>query len=304
MDAVYEVLVLAGATATGKSRLAIDLAEALAETGQPAEIVNADSMLVYRGMDIGTAKPSLADRRRVPHHLIDIMDIDQSASVAAFQGMARDIIADCRRRQVLPIVVGGSALYLHAIVDDVTFPATDETVRGRLTQELSLLGADHMHERLRSLSPDAADAIDPTDSRRIVRALEAIELTGEFRASLPTWTYALDSVLHIGLTVDRATMDARIETRVAAMWAEGFVEEVRALEARGLREARTASRAIGYRQILDHLDGVTTEDEAREWTVIRTRQFSRKQLTWWRRDPRIQWLPADVDTADVLRLLG
>ena len=298
------VIVLAGSTATGKTALAVDLALALAASGRPAEVVNADSMLVYRGMDVGTAKPTLAERRGVPHHLIDILDIDQPASVAVFQGLARRAIDDCRRRGVAPILVGGSALYLHAVVDDFDFPPTDPDVRRRLNDELAQIGAAAMHRRLAELDPEAARGIEAANTRRVVRALESVELTGGFRAELPGWSYALSDVVQIGLAIDRAEMDRRIEQRVRQMWQAGFVEEVRGLLDRGLRQAPTASRAIGYRQIIDHLDGLICETEAQESTVVRTRQFSRKQLAWWRRDPRIRWLPAGCGAEMVLDALG
>jgi len=294
------VLVLLGATATGKSALAVDVALALAESGQPAEIVNADSMLVYRGMDIGTAKPAPAERRGVPHHLIDTMDIAEPASVAVFQGAARAAIADCRARGVVPVVVGGSALYLHAIIDAVDFPPTDAAVRSRWAGELERLGPAALHAQLAGLDPVAAAGIDPGNGRRIVRALESVELTGRFAATLPEWSYALDGVTQIGLALDRTTMDARIVARVEAMWRAGFVAEVERLVAAGLRDTPTAARAIGYRQVMAYLDGQITEAEAKERTIIRTRQFARKQLAWWKRDPRIRWLPAGCDAAAVL----
>ena len=304
MPTTPPVIVLLGATATGKSSLAIDMAYELSAGGRPAEVVNADSMLVYRGMDIGTAKPTLEERRGVPHHLIDIMDISEPASVALFQELARDAIADCRDRGVVPIVVGGSALYLHAIVDQFDFPPTDDALRSRLTEQMDSLGVGPMYERLRALAPEAARGIEPNNSRRIIRALESIELTGTFRSTLPEWTYALDGVVQIGLDIDRAQMDNRIETRVEHMWDHGFVDEVQGLLAHGLRTAPTASRAIGYRQIIDFLDGRITEAEARELTTVRTRQFSRKQLSWWRRDPRVRWLPAGTAAKDIVSHLS
>jgi len=294
------VIVLLGATATGKSSLAVDMACELGDDGRPAEVVNADSMLVYRGMDIGTAKPTMAERRGVPHHLIDIMDISEPASVALFQGLARDVIAACRRRGVIPIVVGGSALYLHAIIDQFEFPPTSHTLRTRLTDEMDAIGVEAMYDRLRSLDPQAASGIEPNNSRRIVRALESIQLTGTFRSTLPEWTYALDDVVQIGLDIDRAEMDARIAARVRKMWDQGFVSEVQDLLQHDLRESPTASRAIGYRQIIDYLDGEITEQQAKESTVVKTRQFSRKQLSWWRRDPRVHWYPVGIDTQDLL----
>ena len=286
------VLALNGPTASGKTAVAVAIARALGTHGIAAEVVNADSMLVYRGMDIGTAKPTEAERGGVPHHLIDIMDVTRDASVADFQRLARDVIADCRGRGVVPILTGGSALYVHAILDVFDFPGTDPALRARLEAELAEVGPAVLHERLARLAPDAAAGILPGNGRRIVRALEVIELTGGFRSQLPEWTYALDGVLQVGLEVPRDVLDARIETRVERMWSEGLVAEVVGLIHRGLREGRTASRAIGYRQVLSQLDGELTEAEARQQTVFGTRRLARKQLGWFRRDPRIEWLPA------------
>ncbi|MFT4293801.1 MAG: tRNA (adenosine(37)-N6)-dimethylallyltransferase MiaA [Micropruina sp.] len=287
------LIVLNGPTASGKTALAVRAAQLLLRQGRPAEIVNADSMLVYRGMDIGTAKPTLAERGGVVHHLIDIMDVDQTASVATFQQLARDAVADCRARGVLPILAGGSALYVHAILDDFEFPGTDPALRARLEDELARVGPEALHRRLAELSAEAAGDILPGNGRRIVRALEVIELTGSWRATLPEWRYALDDVRQWGLELPREVMDQRIESRVERMWADGLVTEVRTLIERGLREGRTASRALGYRQVLAYLDGEITEGEAKQQTVAGTRRFARKQLGWFRRDPRIEWLPAD-----------
>ncbi len=286
------VIVLQGPTASGKSGLAIDVAVALASTGRRAEIVNADSMLVYRGMDIGTAKPTPAERRGVEHHLVDILDVDQIASVADFQTLARAAIADCRARGVIPIVVGGSALYLRAILDVFEFPATDAAVRARWEAELDRVGAGALHRVLAERAPDVAAGIQPGNGRRTVRALEALDITGSFTSVLPEWTYALDGVVSWGLELDRADMDARIDDRVDAMWRDGLVDEVRGLLASGPPLGLTASRALGYRQVMASLAGDCTDDEARDQTKARTRRFARKQLGWLRRDPRIRWLTA------------
>jgi tRNA dimethylallyltransferase len=292
--ALVPVVALNGPTASGKTAVAVALAHALAAAGVPAEIVNVDSMLVYRGMDIGTAKPTPTERGGVPHHLIDIMDVTKDASVAEFQQLARSVITDCRGRGVIPILAGGSALYVHAILDDFRFPGTDPLLRARLERELADLGSAVLHQRLRDLDPEAAAGILPGNGRRVVRALEVVELTGGFRSQLPEWTYALDNVLQFGLELPRDVLDVRIEQRVERMWADGLVDEVLGLVANGLREARTASRAIGYRQVLAQLDGELTEPEARRQTVFGTRRLARKQLGWFRRDPRIVWLPADA----------
>lgn len=297
------VLAINGATASGKTAVAVAVAQRLATLGQPCEIVNADSMLVYRGMDIGTAKPTVQEQAGIRHHLIDIAEVTQTASVAEFQHLARHAIQDCRTRSVLPILVGGSALYVHAIVDEFEFPATDADLRARLEAELADLGTAALYRRLAELNPAAAAAIQPGNGRRIVRALEAIELTGSFTAELPPWRYALAPVIQVGLDLPRAELDARIELRVAQMWERGLVAEVEALLDRGLRSGRTASRAIGYRQVLAMLDGELSEDQAITDTITGTRRLARKQLSWFRRDPRIEWFAADGQPAEAITQL-
>lgn len=284
------VVVINGPTASGKSGLAVSVALTLSSQGQPAEVVNTDSMLVYRGMDIGTAKPTLAERAGVPHHLIDILQITEEASVARLQELARAAIAECRGRGVVPILVGGSALYVHAIIDEFSFPATDAALRARLEAELEHLGSAELHARLAALSPEAAAGILPGNGRRIVRALEALELTGSFRSQLPEWNYALEPVLQYALELPRSELDERIAQRVEQMWVAGLVDEVVELERRGLRQGRTASRAIGYRQVLAYLSGECSLEEAKQATIQVTRRFARKQLGWLRRDQRIVWL--------------
>jgi len=296
------VPVLVGATASGKTSLAVRLAQRLTADDRPAEIVNADAMLIYRGMDIGTAKPSVAERGGVRHHLIDILDVTQTASVAEFQVRAREAIADCRRRGVIPVVVGGSALYVRAVVDRFEFPGTDPAVRSRLEDELARTGPAAMHRRLSEVDPQAAATIEPGNGRRIVRALEVIELTGRaYAARLPEHSYALDGVVQIGLDVPRPVLDQRIADRVQQMWSAGFVDEVRRLERAGLREGVTAGRGLGYRQILDFLDGMITEAEARDRTIAATRRFARRQDGWFRKDPRISWFdPEDPGLVDAV----
>ncbi len=295
------LIVLVGPTASGKSSLAIEVAELLISHGQGAEIVNADSMLVYRGMDIGTAKPSPAELSRVRHHLVDIMDVTQSASVAEFQDLARAAISDIRGRGSVPIMVGGSSLYVRAILDQFEFPGTDPAVRSQWQAELDRLGPEALHQVLAARHPQAAAGILPGNGRRIVRALEVIELTGDFSPILPEPDYALPDVRQFGLQLERAEMDARIEARVHQMWSDGLVDEVQRLAEQGLQGGLTASRGLGYQQVLAYLAGELTEDEAREATITGTRRFARKQLGWFSRDPRIQWLPAgDANNAALI----
>lgn len=303
-EGVPPVLVLLGPTASGKTSAAVRVARRLIDTHRPAEIVNADSMLVYRGMDIGTAKPTPAERDGIVHHLIDIADVTRPASVAQFQHLARATIADCRERGVVPIVAGGSALYLRAITDILEFPGTDPAVRSRLEGELAQAGPAALHERLARIDPEAAAGIQPGNGRRTVRALEVIELTGAYTSTMPPFTYALDDVVAVGLRVDRAELDRRIEARVDQMWADGIVDEVRALAVTGLRDGPTASRAIGYRQILAFLDGTTDEAQARRDTIVGTRRFARRQLSWWRRDPRITWVDGPCSDEDIDRIVS
>jgi tRNA dimethylallyltransferase len=281
------VVAVVGPTAAGKSELAVELALHLG-----GEVVNGDSMQIYRGMDIGTAKLPVAERKGVPHHLLDVLDVTEPATVAQFQGWARAAIKECRSRGAVPILVGGSALYLRAVLDKFDFPGTDPAVRARLEEELAAEGADAMHRRLREVDRVAAAAILPTNGRRVVRALEVVEITGRpFLATLPRREYVFDRVVQIGLDHPRDDLDARIEARVDRMWAAGFVNEVRTLAAAGLRSGRTASRALGYRQVLRFLSGDCSEEEARQDTVTGTRRFARRQDTWFRRDERIGWLP-------------
>ncbi|HET8916049.1 MAG TPA: tRNA (adenosine(37)-N6)-dimethylallyltransferase MiaA [Propionibacteriaceae bacterium] len=262
--------------------------------GRRAELINADSMLVYRGMDIGTAKPSEAERAEIRHHMVDLLDVTENATVAEFQQLARQAIADCISRHVIPIVVGGSALYVRAIIDDFDFPGTDPGVRARLEHELTTQGAERLHQRLSAADPVAAARILPGNARRVIRALEVIELTGQsFSAELPAHRYRLTDVVQIGIAVARPTLDARITARVEAMWAAGFVDEVRRLAAAGLREGLTASRGLGYRQVLRFLEGEIAEGQARDLTILATRKFARRQESWFRKDARITWLPYD-----------
>lgn len=282
------MVALVGPTAAGKSELGVALAHALG-----AEVVNADSMQLYRGMDVGTAKLSVEERRGVPHHLLDIWEVTRSASVAEYQRMARGLVEDLVGRGRPPVLVGGSGLYIRAVLDDLDFPGTDPNLRLRLEGELAEVGAAALHARLQDLDPTAAASILPSNGRRIVRALEVIELSGRpFAATLPAYESLYDTV-QIGLAVHREELDRRIARRVDAMWRAGFVDEVRRLERIGLRDGRTASRALGYAQVLRFLAGEWTEQRAKEETVLATRRFARRQDSWFRRDPRVQWIPFD-----------
>ncbi|GAA3833483.1 tRNA (adenosine(37)-N6)-dimethylallyltransferase MiaA [Brevibacterium ammoniilyticum] len=290
-DTIPPVITVVGATATGKSDLALDLADHLG-----GEIVNTDAMQFYRGMDIGTAKLPPAQRRGIDHHLIDILDVTDEANVQTFQAQARAAIAEIRARGHRPILVGGSGLYARAATDRLDFPGTDATVRSCLEAEVE---ADRWaaHARLADLDPVAAEKITVNDVRRIVRALEVIELTGRpFTASLPEYT-EIEPTIHIGLALDRGTLHDRIARRVDLMWEAGWVDEVRTLLDRGLASGKTASRAIGYAQIQDYLAGTLDADAARQSTTVRTRQFARRQDTWFRRDPRITWIDSGVSDA-------
>ena len=287
---VSPIITVVGATATGKSDLALDLADRLG-----GEIINTDSMQFYRGMDIGTAKLPVDERQGIPHHLIDILDVTEEANVQDFQARARAAIADIRERGLRPILVGGSGLYVRAAVDHMEFPGTDPQVRARLEAEVA---TDRwaLHQKLRELDPTAAEKITVNDQRRIARALEVIELTGRpFSAQLPDYQ-EVEPTIHLGLSMDRAILHERIATRVELMWEHGWVDEVIRLLDAGLAEGKTASRAIGYAQIQRHLAGELTAAEAKEETTIRTRQFARRQDTWFRRDPRIHWI--DGSAAD------
>lgn len=288
------LLAVVGATASGKSDLAVELALRL-----DGEVVNTDSMQLYRGMDIGTAKLSVDERRGVPHHLLDVLDVTQVASVAQFQGLARQAVRDVWSRGRIPILAGGSGLYVRAVIDDMAFPGTDATARARLEAQLDEIGTPAMHERLRRADPDAAAAILPTNARRIVRALEVIELTGRpFAATLPEPTPWHTPVVQVAIDVARDELDQRVEARVDRMWRIGLVDEVRALERRGLRDGPTASRALGYAQVLRYLAGHWTEQEARARTVSATRRFIRRQDQWFRKDARVHWLAGPVVDAE------
>ena len=283
------VIAVVGATAAGKSDLAIELALALG-----GEVVNADSMQLYQGMDIGTAKLTPAEQRGVPHHLLSVWDVRYPANVAEYQAMARAVLTELRARDRIPVLAGGSGLYVRAALGDLDFPGTDPAVRQRLEDELAVAGPALLHARLAALDPAAAAAILPSNGRRIVRALEVIEVSGRpFAAAMPEYEEKFPAV-QIGLAVSRPELDQRIAARTERMWQAGFVAEVRDLERAGLRDGRTASRALGYAQVLRFLAGECTEEEAKADTILGTRRFARRQEAWFRRDSRITWLDASA----------
>ena len=293
------MVAVVGATAAGKTGLSLDLAEALG-----GEVVNTDAMQLYRGMDIGTAKLPADERRGIPHHLLDTLEVTEPATVAEFQGQARAVIAELRGRGVTPVLVGGSALYTRAVLDEFEFPGTDPAVRARLEAELAEVGSAALHARLAEVDPESAARILVENGRRIVRALEVLEITGRpFSATLPRLEYVDPRTVQVGVDIDRPTLDARIEQRVEEMFAAGFVAEVERLLDRGLAQGRTAGRAIGYPEVAAHLAGELSLDEARERTVIATRRFARRQDAWFRKDPRIRWVRFD-DPDRVARALS
>ena len=291
-------LVLVGPTATGKSAIALDLAEKI-QVDEPetrAEIINADASLLYQGMDIGTAKPSPAERSRAPHHQIDVLTVRDRASVAAFQRSARGDIDAVESRGHLPIIVGGSGLYVRALTDDLDFPGTDPAVRTRLSERAEQEGTAALHAELARLDPAAAERVETSNTRRIVRALEVIEITGRpFSASLPR-SEDIAPTVHIALRCERRLLDKRINERARAMFEHGLVEEVETLIDQGIREGETAPRAIGYAQALAVIDGTMSVPEAIAATALATRQLASRQIKWFRRDPRVRWI--DVDLAE------
>ena len=282
-----KVIVICGATATGKSDIALDIAEQIG-----AEIINADSMQLYTGMDIGTAKLSVAERRGIPHHLLDVLSVKQDSTVAWYQQMARDRISEIHSRNQHVVLVGGTGLYIKAVLDDLNFPDTNPEVRARLESEAEEFGSDSLFVRLQELDPAAALEIDRANTRRIIRALEVIEITGKpFTANLPRADSSrFPDALQYGLVMEREHLQERIDLRVEKMWEQGFVAEVDALIADGILEGSTAQRALGYSALIAMRAGEMTEVEAKEETKRSTRQYARRQETWFSRDARIQWI--------------
>ena len=295
------LIIVCGATATGKSELAVSLAKEI-----NAEVVNADSMQVYKGMDIGTAKLTNAERGGIIHHLIDVLDIKDEANVAWYQEIAREKIDQILSSGKSVVVVGGTGLYIKAILDDLNFPDSDPAVRQKITDEAEKLGNDVMHEKLAKLDPAAALAIPKENIRRVIRALEVIELTGKpFTANLPRQESSkYPDAKQFGLVLDRVNLDEKIDKRVEDMWAKGFAREVSTLMTKGLEQSGTAKKALGYMQIMNYLNGESDEAFAKEETKRVTRAYARRQETWFSRDERIKWLAPESNAARLEKLLA
>jgi tRNA dimethylallyltransferase len=299
------IAAIVGATGTGKSDLALDLAELLIARGTPAEIVNADASQLYRGMDIGTAKVPVSDRRGIPHHLFDVLDVTEDASVARYQTEARAVIDDIESRGATAILVGGSGLYVWSVLFDFEFPGTDPAIRERLEQRLETEGTGALAAELRDKDPEAFEGIDPRNGRRLVRALEVIEITGKpFGAGLGAEDRPWRPHAMIGLQVPRDELTERLDARARAMFDNGLVDEVRALIPLGIENGVTASRAIGYTQALNVIHGTSTVEEAIDETAALTRRYARRQVSWFTRNPHIHWFDAPADPTAVLARLG
>lgn len=295
------LVIICGATATGKSELALAVAKKL-----NAEIVNADSMQVYKGMDIGTAKLSLAERQGINHHLIDLLEVTQEANVSWYQGLARAKIDEILQSGNSVVVVGGTGLYIKAILDDLNFPDTDPVIRQQITDEAEQVGNEQMHQRLAKLDPAAALAIPKENIRRVIRALEVIQITGKpFTANLPRQASSkYPTAQQFGLVLDRENLDSKIDARVEDMWSKGFVREVMQLMTKGLEQATTAKMALGYGQIMNYLNGECDEKFAKEETKRVTRAYARRQETWFSRDDRIKWLAPESNSKRLEKLLA
>lgn len=280
-------IVIVGPTAVGKTQLSLDVADEFS-----SQIINADSMQLYRGMDIGTAKLPVSERRGIKHHMLDVLDFTQTANVADYQHDARKIVQELNETGIGSVVVGGSGLFVQALLEDMQFPGSDPEIRERLTKESEEIGPEAIYQRLAELDPIAAQNILPGNTRRVIRALEVIELTGQAPVTtLQQLTEVVPSI-RIGLKLDRAQLDERITKRVDLMWEQGLVEEVRHLETLGIRNGLTASKALGYAQVLQALDGQISMEEAKAQTIQATKRFARRQESWFARDKRIHWLDA------------
>ena len=291
MSSAVRLIAIVGPTGAGKSDLALQIAQHIIAAGGKAEIINSDSMQFYRGMNIGTAKLDLDERKDIPHHFLDWLEITDESTAAEFQSEARPIIEKLQNEGITPILVGGSMLYVAAVLNLFEFPARDETLRAQLEQDLIDVGPHELHRRLQAIDPVAASRIIPENGRRTVRALEIVTLTGEpFAAEIPEDIKDWQPVLEIGVNGPREDLRERLAIRVAKMWEQGLVAEVRALEDEGIRNGKTSSRAIGYAQALAQIDGSMNEAEAIADTVRLTQKYARRQMSWFRRDKRIQWL--------------
>jgi len=297
------LVAVVGPTGAGKSDLALEIASHIVKLGGKSEIVNCDSMQFYRGMDIGTAKLPVSERRGVEHHLLDWLNITDESTAADYQTVARAKIEDLQSRGVTPVICGGSMLYAAAVLNTFEFPARDEALRARLEAELIEVGSNQLHRKLQALDSIAASRIDPLNGRRVVRAIEIITVTGQpFAASLPDEPQSWQPVLEIGLNSERAHLVERLNRRAAKMWATGLLAEVESLIPHGIREGKTSSRAIGYAQALAQLDGQISESEAIEQTALLTARYARRQMSWFRRDTRINWLDYQDPTSTVSAL--
>jgi tRNA dimethylallyltransferase len=284
------LLAVVGPTGAGKSELALDIAEEIQSRGRKVEIVNADSMQFYRGMDIGTAKLKFEERRGIKHHMLDVLDIRDESTAAEYQAQVRPLITKLQSENITPILVGGSMLYIAAALNTFEFPDRDEEIRADLEEQLEKLGSHALHRKLAELDSSAASRIDPGNGRRVVRALEIVMITGEpFAAALPEQTESWQPVLEIGLNSERAHLVERLALRVEKMWQQGIIAEAESLIPAGIREGKTSSRAIGYAQALAQLDGNFSEAEAIAATTQLTQRYARRQMSWFRRDERIHW---------------
>lgn len=291
------LIAIVGATGTGKSDLSLALAEHLISSGQPAEVVNADAMQLYRGMDIGTAKLFETERRGIPHHMLDVLDVTEEAAVAAYQTQARAVIDDVLARGVTPILVGGSGLYVSSVLFDFDFPSHDDAVRERLEREYDELGLGALYARLKEKAPQAAERIDQKNARRVIRALEVIEVTGDTASlgTLPDEPLYWRETRIVGVSAEREELIQRLDARVERMWQQGLVDEVRDLIPAGIEQGITARRAIGYAQALGQLAGDLTRDEAIAETQALTRRYARRQVSWFKRYADVTWLASPVE---------
>jgi tRNA dimethylallyltransferase len=295
---VKPAIVIVGPTAVGKTELSLEVAKHF-----DGEIINADSMQLYQGMNIGTAKLSLKDRKGIKHHMLDVLEVTEAANVADYQRDSRKVVNELDQAGIRSVVVGGSGLFIQGLLEDLQFPGSDPEIRDRLTVEAEKIGADAIYQRLVEIDPEAAANILPGNTRRVIRALEVIELTGAAPVTTLEQLPEVIPSIRIGLKRDRAELDERITKRVEVMWEDGLVDEVRALEKVGLRDGLTASKALGYAQVLEALFGLISLDEAKEKTIQATKRFARRQESWFNRDQKIHWFDASTVTFDEIAQL-